>query len=67
MFLIIIILKQNIKITCLFNRFIITNTKLYLFLSLNINLKSIIIYCQRCSRTKKGYNSSKIRFFKMSA
>ena len=60
MFLIIIILKQNIKITCLFSRFIIINIKLYLFLFLDINLKFIIIYYQKCLKTKKDYNNLKI-------
>ena len=61
MFLAIIVLKQDIKIACLLSQFIITNIILNLFLSLGIDLKSIIIYCYKCSGTKKGYNSSKIQ------
>ena len=67
MSLAIIILKQDIKIICLLSRFIITNTILNLFLFLGINLKSIIIYCYKCSDTKKGYNSPRIQSLKILA
>ena len=60
MFLIIIVLKQNIKIIYLFSRSIIINTILNLFLFLGINLKSIIIYYYKYLKTKKDYNSLKI-------
>ena len=60
MFSVIIILKQDIKIICLFSRFIIINTILNLFLFLGINLKSIIIYYYKCSDIKNDYNSLKI-------
>ena len=67
MFLAVIVLKQNIKIICLFSWFIITNTILNLFLFLGINLKSIITYCYKCFSIKKGYNSPKVRSFRILA
>ena len=67
MSLAIIILKQDIKIACLLSRFIITNTILNLFLSLGIDLKSIIIYYHKCSDIKKDYNSLKVRSLRISA
>ena len=67
MSLTVIILKQGIKIAYLLSLFIITNIILNLFLSLSINLKSIIICCYKCSDTKSDYNSPKIQSFKISA
>ena len=60
MFSTVIVLKQSIKINYLFSRFIITNIILNFFLFLGINLKSIIIYCYKCSDIKKGYNSPRV-------